>query len=89
VVDSVSITDDNKCEVSLSNGIAVFAEHLLLATGYSPNIENLQIIDTKIIKELSILNGHPVLDEHFESSSKGLFLLAHGRQNRVGLFWAS
>lgn len=63
----------NYLQVNLSNGYNLFVDHIMLATGYKADIDNLSYLNVSIRDELDKKNGFPVLDRRFQSSVEGLY----------------
>src|SRR3712207_9479337 len=59
-------------EVELTNGSRLAVDHVVLATGYKPDMRRIPYL-SGIIDRLQLADGFPVLDEHFQSSLPGLF----------------
>jgi FAD-dependent urate hydroxylase len=60
-------------EVELSDGERVLVDHVLLATGYRPNLANVGYLEP-LLDRIETADGFPVLDEHFQTSVPGLFM---------------
>ncbi len=56
----------------LSDGTSREVDHLLLGTGYRPNVGQIPFLDSSVRENLHQRDGFPVLDEWFESSVPGL-----------------
>jgi thioredoxin reductase len=65
---------DGTLRVRLDNGVSLEADHVILATGYHMEIGNLPFLSReRILAHLRVVDGYPVLDEHFQSSIPGLY----------------
>ena len=60
-------------DVELSSGERLVADHVLLATGYKPNLANITYLHP-LLDRIETTDGFPVLDEHFQTSVRGLFM---------------
>jgi thioredoxin reductase len=60
-------------DVQLSNGERLVVDHVLLATGYQPNLANIDYL-RPLLDRIDTADGFPVLDEHFQTSVPGLFM---------------
>jgi thioredoxin reductase len=60
-------------DVQLSSGERFMVEHVLLATGYKPNLANIGYLHP-LLDRIETTDGFPVLDEHFQTSVHGLFM---------------
>ena len=60
-------------EVELSDGERVVVDHVLLATGYRPNLANVGYLEP-LLDRIETVDGFPALDAHFQTSVPGLFM---------------
>ena len=60
-------------DVQLSNGERLVVDHVLLATGYQPNLANIGYLQP-LLDRIETSDGFPVLDERFLTSVPGLFM---------------
>ena len=60
-------------DVKLSGGERVVVDHVLLATGYRPDLANVGYLEP-LLDGIETVDGFPVLDEHFQTSVPGLFM---------------
>lgn len=75
-------------KVELSNGDTVHVDEVILATGYKVNIAQVPYLAAgNILKSLETRNGFPVLDDHFETSLKGLFITSMPATQDFGPFF--
>ncbi len=83
------VEDDRELNVTLTNGDTITCDQIVLATGYKVNIARLPILAAgNILNQLEIKNGFPVLDEHFQTSIKGLFITSMPATQDFGPFFA-
>lgn len=61
--------------LKLSDGTIREVDHVLLGTGYQANIHALTFIDSSLRLQVQEKNGHPLLNEWFESSVPHLYLV--------------
>jgi cation diffusion facilitator CzcD-associated flavoprotein CzcO len=74
--------------VTLNNGSEVIVDHIILATGYKVDISHVPFIaDGNMISRLSVHNGFPVLDEHFQANLPGLFITSMPASHGFGPFF--
>jgi cation diffusion facilitator CzcD-associated flavoprotein CzcO len=59
-------------QLELSDGSTRTVDHVLLATGYQPDIERLEFIDPELRRQIRHRDGFPVLSRWLESSVDGL-----------------
>jgi thioredoxin reductase len=60
-------------EATLSTGERLIVDHVLLATGYKPNLANIDYL-RPLLDRIETTDGFPVLDEHFQTSVAGLYM---------------
>jgi FAD-dependent urate hydroxylase len=60
--------------LKLSDGSTRLVDHVVLATGYKPDVHKLEFIDPELRKQIQARNGFPFLNEWFESSVPGLHM---------------
>jgi thioredoxin reductase len=60
-------------DVELSGGERLSVDHVLLATGYKPNLARIAYL-RPLLDRIETADGFPVLDEHFQTSVQGLFM---------------
>jgi thioredoxin reductase len=60
-------------DVTFSTGEHRVVDHVLLATGYKPNLANLGYLQP-LLDRIETTDGFPILDEHFQTSVAGLFM---------------
>jgi FAD-dependent urate hydroxylase len=75
--------------VTLSNGETIMCDQIVLATGYKVDIARLPILAAgNILSKLETRNGFPVLDDYFQTSTKGLFITSMPATQDFGPFFA-
>lgn len=80
---------NGELDVTLSNGETITCDQIVLATGYKVDITRLPILSAgNILDQLETRNGFPVLDEHFQTSIKGLFITSMPATQDFGPFFA-
>jgi FAD-dependent urate hydroxylase len=61
-------------EVVLSGGRRLVVDHVVLATGYRTDMTKVPYLSaSRLVDELALRNGFPILDEDFQASVPGLF----------------
>jgi FAD-dependent urate hydroxylase len=60
-------------EVELSTGERLVVDHVVLATGYRPELANVPYL-WPLLDRIETADGYPVLDDHFQTSVAGLFM---------------
>jgi thioredoxin reductase len=64
---------DTGVEVTLSTGERLAVDHVILASGYKPNIANVAYL-ADLLDRIEVADGFPMLDECFQTSVPGLFM---------------
>ncbi|HEX5604488.1 MAG TPA: NAD(P)-binding domain-containing protein [Pyrinomonadaceae bacterium] len=83
------IENNGEVNVTLINGETITCDQIVLATGYKVDITRLPILSGgNILEQLETRNGFPVLDEHFQTSIKGLFITSMPATQDFGPFFA-
>jgi cation diffusion facilitator CzcD-associated flavoprotein CzcO len=84
VVEAVS--EDRAVVVTLSNGERITADRVVYATGYRVDVANVPYL-SPLRSEIAVLDGFPVLDDHFQSSVPGLFVPGFAATRDFGPFF--
>jgi hypothetical protein len=63
---------DGRVLIELADGSTREVDHLMLGTGYRPDVAKIPFIDPALRQRLRTAGGFPVLDQWFESSLPGL-----------------
>jgi NADPH-dependent 2,4-dienoyl-CoA reductase/sulfur reductase-like enzyme len=58
--------------LGLSDGTRRDVDHLMLGTGYRPDVRGIGFLDPELRRRVRDRNGFPILNEWFESSVPGL-----------------
>ena len=66
---------DGKVEATLTDGARLRADHILLATGYTVDINKLTMIRPSLLAEIQADRAIPTLSHWFESSVPGLYFI--------------
>jgi glycine/D-amino acid oxidase-like deaminating enzyme len=64
-----------KLTATISDGAKVSADHVLLATGYTVDVNRLTMIHPSLRAEIETDRGSPILSHWFESSVPGLYFI--------------
>jgi thioredoxin reductase len=82
------VENGSELNVTLSNGETITCGEIILATGYKVDITRLPILAAgNILDHLETRNGFPVLDDHFQTSIKGLFITSMPATQDFGPFF--
>jgi cation diffusion facilitator CzcD-associated flavoprotein CzcO len=79
---------DGTYDVVLDDDTTVNVHHIILATGYVPNMQNVAFLDrTTILGELQTLNGSPVLNTEFQTNLPNLYVTGLAAMQDFGPFF--
>ena len=76
----------DRIEVGLSDGTRLVVDHVVLATGYKPDMREVPYL-SGVVDDMELADGFPVLDEHFQSSVPGLFITGFPATRDFGPFF--
>jgi thioredoxin reductase len=75
--------------VKLDTGPTLLVDHVIAATGYKVNVEQVPfLVNGNILPLLTTQNGYPVLNEYFQTSVPGLFATSMMAVQDFGPFFA-
>ena len=77
---------DGEIEARLSTGERLAVDHIVLATGYKPDMREVPYL-SGVIDRMELADGFPVLDDHFQSSVPGLFVTGFPATRDFGPFF--
>jgi hypothetical protein len=72
--------------VEISTGTYLAVDHLVLATGYKTDMTKVPYL-SGVIETLELVDGFPVLDDHFHSSLENLFITGFPATRDFGPFF--
>jgi cation diffusion facilitator CzcD-associated flavoprotein CzcO len=79
---------DGTYEVTLDDDTTVQVHHIILATGYAPNMQHVAFLDrTTILRELQTLNGSPILSTEFQTNLPNLYVTGLAAVQDFGPFF--
>ena len=70
--------------LTLADGTARAADHVLLATGYRFALDRLAFLAPTLRERIAVERDWPALDRRFESSSPGLYFVGYPAEGRFG-----
>ena len=80
--------ESDEFEVTLTNDEAITVDKIILATGYKVDIARLPVLAAgNLLEQIETRNGFPVLDDHFETSVRGLFITSMPAMQDFGPFF--
>jgi len=65
-------TESGQVRLELSDGSVRVVDHLLLGTGFRPDLQRISLLDDSLRVRVAARRGFPILNEWFESSVPGL-----------------
>ena len=75
-------------DVLLDDDTTVNVHHIILATGYLPNMQNVTFLDrTTILRKLQMLSGFPVLNTEFQTNLPNLYVTGMAATRDFGPFF--
>ena len=77
---------DGEIEARLSTEERLAVDHVVLATGYKPDMREVPYL-SGVIDCMELADGFPVLDDHFQSSVPGLFVTGFPATRDFGPFF--
>jgi len=80
---------DGALAVTLTDGTTIDVDHVVLATGYKPDLARVPFLaGTRLLAALSLREGCPILDDHLQSSVRGLYITSMAATPEFGSFFA-
>jgi FAD-dependent urate hydroxylase len=74
--------------VRIDNGQKITVDRIILATGYKVDFTQVPFLQgSRILDQLQIQDGFPELDEHFQSSVRGMFITSMPATQQFGPFF--
>jgi|SRR5215469_544048 len=70
-----AVREGRRLVLSLNDATRRHVDHVLLATGYRVDIARYPFLTSVLLKDIDRVNGHPKLNDGFESSVRGLHFL--------------
>ena len=74
-------------QVTLSDNQIIQADHLILGTGYRPDIQRLSMLGASILPGIRHYHGSPELSNYFESSVPGLYFVGYTSHKCCGPYY--
>jgi hypothetical protein len=65
-------TSGSQLLLNLDDGTERLVDHAVLATGFRVDVSKYPFLSESIVKQLSVINGYPILKRGLESSIPGL-----------------
>lgn len=84
VVKAEAINDDTAVRLTLSTGEVLEVEHVILGTGFRPEVKSLPMLSQDIKDALRTYRGSPVLSSWFESSVPGMYFIGFSAARGFG-----
>jgi hypothetical protein len=75
-------------EVLLNDNSSFNVHHIILATGYRPNMDHVAFLDrSMILNPLKTVEGYPCLDTEFQTNLPGLYVTGLAATRDFGPFF--
>ena len=88
VIVAVNARSDLTFDVLLDDDSTCNVHHIILATGYHPNMHNVAFLDrVTILNPLETVEGYPVLDTEFQSNLPNLYVTGLAATRDFGSFF--
>jgi NADPH-dependent 2,4-dienoyl-CoA reductase/sulfur reductase-like enzyme len=81
---SANATPDGCALLTLDDGSTMEADHILLGTGFRPDLWSVPILDAKLRSSILQRDGYPRLRDGFETSVPGLHIVGAMAANSYG-----
>jgi FAD-dependent urate hydroxylase len=73
--------------VTLDSGRLLAVDHIILATGYKVQIDQVPLLaQGHLLAQLAVEDDYPLLDDHFQTNSPGLFITSMPAVHDFGPF---
>ncbi len=82
-----TLLSDNALRIALTSGASFEVDEVMLATGYQVDVARLPFLSAPLLEALTVKNGFPVLDLHFQSSVPGLYFSSFPAGHSFGPFF--
>lgn len=87
-ITEIILTEERELKVKFNYGDHITVDHVILATGYKVNINDVPFINKgNIVKTLKVNSGYPELDDHLQTSIPGLYATSMLATRDFGLFF--
>ena len=77
----------NGVTLKLSDNSVLYADHLVLATGYRADVWKLPMLHANLVSRLHTYQGAPVLNSRFETNIPGLYFVGFSSVSSFGPFY--
>jgi cation diffusion facilitator CzcD-associated flavoprotein CzcO len=78
---------DERARITFTNGETLEVDHVILGTGYRPDVRRLTMLDKTLIDVIRTHRGSPVLDSWFETNIPGLYFVGFSAARSFGPFY--
>lgn len=76
-----------RVQMRFANNQALEVDHIVLGTGYRPDVSRLSMLDKTLIDVIRTHRGSPVLDSWFETNIPGLYFVGYSAARSFGPFY--
>lgn len=77
---------DSGIRVALNSGETLIVDHVVFATGYEVNLARVPFLANRLLSNLEVQEGFPVLDQHFQTNVPGLYVTSLAATRDFGAF---
>ena len=78
---------DERVRMIFTEGKTLEVDHVILGTGYRPDVRRLSMLDKSLIDVIRTHRGSPVLDSWFETNIPGLYFVGFSAARSFGPFY--
>lgn len=78
---------NGRVRLTFADGNSLEVDHVVLGTGYRPDVKRLTMLDETLIKGITTYRGSPALNTWFESSIPGLFFVGFSAARSFGPYY--
>lgn len=78
---------DTSAQITLSDGEVIEVDHIILGTGFHPDVKRLSMLDTALADSIQTYKGSPILNTWFESNVPGLYFIGYSAVRSFGPYY--
>ena len=82
------VTPSGAIEARLEQGVSLLADHIVCATGYRVDVSRVKYLAKEVASgDLRVSDGFPILDEDFQTTIPGLYIVGQASTRYFGPFF--
>ena len=81
---AVATEAGSRVQIKFDDGSTTCADHVLLGTGYTVDISRFSFLPAKLVSEISLFDGYPMLESGFQCSVPGLHFIGAAAARSFG-----